>query len=132
MHAVYFDERIIFSSKLIHILSCISSSLLSVSLSLSLLRLSTFSSFFTLSNLNTTRQLQQPLSPRYYIRAYVHSLTALFFHRSFTSILSRYIYVYLRLFCSNFCSSPIFFLSRNKNRLTLKKKKNVPLKNPIP
>lgn len=125
VHAVYFDERIIFSSKLIHILSCISSSLLSVSLSLSLLRLSTFSSFFTLSNLNTTRQLQQPLSLRYFIRAYVHSLTALFFHRSFTSI-----HIYLRLFCSNFCSSPILFLSRNKNRLTLKK--NVPIKNPIP
>lgn len=107
VHAVYFDERIIFSPKLIHILSCISSSLLSVSLSLSLLRLSTSTSF-QLKYYKTTTNLS--LSAIIFVRMSIPQ------PRCFSIDLSRvYIYIY------DFFPLSIFSRNERKNRLTLKK-----------
>lgn len=113
VHAVYFDERIIFFSKLIHILSCISSFLLSVSLSLSLLRLSTSSSSFQLKYFETT--------PTTFLSSLLYSCVCPFLDRAvFPSIFHEY--TYISFFALIFLLSlSIFSRNERKNRLILKK-----------
>lgn len=115
VHAVYFDERIIFFSKLIHILSCISSFLLSVSLSLSLLRLSISSSSFQLKYFETT--------PTTFLSSLLYSCVCPFLDRAvFPSIFHEYTYISSTFFALIFLLSlPIFSRNERKNRLILKK-----------